>query len=217
MRFHPLHRKYLNIPHPVCGQTQHKLTFTGVKHKDGASNWVYEAFCVCGAKINVWRGQYLKQEPTACRSCYTRVVVHGESRRTGRSRLYEIWASMCGRCYCKTNTAYKIYGAHGIAVDPVWLSFVGFKQWALSAGYTDNLSIDRIDSNGNYTPENCRWISLEENSSRATSKPVICLTTGEQFTSALECSRHFNISYSRMLVLCRTETATKDGLEFSYV
>lgn len=78
-------------------------------------------------------------------------------------RLYRIWSSMKSRCYYAKNKCFRSYGGRGIRICDVWLrSFNTFAEWALDHGYEDHLSIDRIDVNGNYCPENCRWITMTE-------------------------------------------------------
>lgn len=77
------------------------------------------------------------------------------------TRLYEIWASMKGRCRDKGHTDFKYYGAKGIRVCKEWQDFVPFKNWALANGYTDTLTIDRKNSEGNYEPDNCRWVTRD--------------------------------------------------------
>jgi len=68
------------------------------------------------------------------------------------------------RCLCAKHKAYHRYGGRGIVVYQGWIkSFSAFKKWALSSGYGDNLTLDRIDNDGNYEPSNCQWISLSEN------------------------------------------------------
>ena len=86
-------------------------------------------------------------------------ITHGGSK----TRLYRIWKQMRIRCRCKTNPTYRYYGARGIDICPEWDDFAVFRKWALAHGYTDDLSIDRRDSDGNYCPENCHWISKPEN------------------------------------------------------
>lgn len=80
-------------------------------------------------------------------------------------RLIIILASMKQRCYNLKNTNYKSYGANGISICDEWLNNSdSFYQWALANGYNDNLTIDRIDGNGNYEPSNCRWVTKKEQS-----------------------------------------------------
>lgn len=80
-----------------------------------------------------------------------------------RTRLYVIWDNMKQRCCNPHKSQYKNYGARGITVCDEWRkSFHSFRDWAMKNGYTDNLTIDRLDPNSNYCPENCRWITNKE-------------------------------------------------------
>ena len=91
---------------------------------------------------------------------------HGNFKHgyTSKNRLYRIWHNMKARCYNPNFNKYKYYGGKGIIVCDEWRTdFLKFRDWALNNGYADNLTIDRIDSNKNYCPENCRWITLTEN------------------------------------------------------
>lgn len=87
-------------------------------------------------------------------------VTHGDSR----TKLYNVWSSMKGRCNTKSYTGYKHYGGRGISYCIDWEKWVNFKSWAYSNGYEDGLQIDRIDNDGNYEPSNCRFISSKANS-----------------------------------------------------
>lgn len=81
------------------------------------------------------------------------------------TRLYKIHDAMKGRCINQNNYAYKYYGGRGICVCDEWLGENGFKnfyKWALENGYSEELTLDRIDTNSNYTPNNCRWITRKE-------------------------------------------------------
>ena len=73
------------------------------------------------------------------------------------NRIYSIWRHMNDRCYNTNNEWYHLYGGKGIKVCDEWKDYHTFREWALSNGYADNLSIDRIDNNGNYCSNNCRF------------------------------------------------------------
>ena len=89
------------------------------------------------------------------------------------SRLYGIYAGMKERCSNPCHCAYQNYGGRGISYCEEWQDFQVFKAWAESNGYSDNLTLDRIDVNGNYEPSNCRWITLKEQQNNRTNNHLI--------------------------------------------
>lgn len=87
---------------------------------------------------------------------------HGKSE----SRLYNIWSGMRDRCVNGNHKSSIHYKEKGITICKEWDLFINFEKWALSNGYSDDLTIDRKDINGNYTPENCEWVKRKENTLR---------------------------------------------------
>lgn len=88
-----------------------------------------------------------------------------------RERLYRIWGHMLDRCRNPKNDCHRYYGERGITVCKEWEKFKQFKEWSLKNGYADNLTIDRIDVNGNYEPSNCRWVDIKtQNNNRRNSR-----------------------------------------------
>ena len=121
--------------------------------------------CECGNK-KVIRSDHLVYGQTQSCGCYENSSRQsGNNLKHGRSktRLYKIYLGIKKRCLNPNSHAYENYGGRGIKVCDEWLNnFVVFYDWALSNGYDDNLSIDRIDVNGDYKPSNCRWTTAKE-------------------------------------------------------
>lgn len=90
-----------------------------------------------------------------------REVIYIERHFESFTRLYRIWQNMKGCCYNSRDKLYKYYGARGITICDEWRkSYTHFRDWAMNNGYQEDLTIDRINANGNYEPDNCRWVDL---------------------------------------------------------
>ena len=94
---------------------------------------------------------------------------HGETK----TRLFKIWSSMHERCERSKHVYFKDYGGRGITVCEEWGDYIRFAEWARNNGYSDKLTIDRIDNDGNYEPSNCRWITeKEQHSNKRTNRKI---------------------------------------------
>lgn len=147
--------------------------------KQGQAQW--ECLCDCG-KTCVVSGSNLRRGKQISCGCYGREVnakndVPTELRQ---GRIYRIWQRMISRCTNPRNSRYYTYGARGIKVCDEWTNdYMKFHEWAIENGYSDNLSIDRIDNDGNYEPSNCRWATNTQQV-RNTSKTVFITYNGEK-------------------------------------
>ena len=118
--------------------------------------------------------------------------IHGETH----TRLYNIWANMKARCRNERNPEYKRYGERNIKICEDWLTYSNFRQWAISNGYNEKLSIDRIDNNGDYCPENCRWTTPKEQANNT--RKTRFITIGDKTHSVSEWSRILGIKQSTL-------------------
>lgn len=161
----------------------------------------WNCICDCGTKKEVNANSLLSGRSTSC-GCYSKEVskkvmsnnfkTHGDSK----TRLYKIWAGMKKRCNNVNALNYDDYGGRGIEICDEWCDYNSFKEWAIKNEYNDSLSIDRIDVNGNYEPQNCRWVNNKgQANNRRTS--VYITYNGETHTIA-EWAQKLNMNYKKL-------------------
>lgn len=150
------------------GQRFGRLTVLDLSpRKGGHSSWWW-CKCDCGTVKEIRRSCLVKGMTKSC-GCYKHdcAVAHGTQMMTKHgwygTRLYGIWRGAIDRCENPKTEQYHNYGGRGIKICQEWReSPQAFCEWAMANGYADNLTLDRIDSNGDYEPSNCRWITMSE-------------------------------------------------------
>lgn len=169
------------------------LVIGGFKRTSVASFWLCE--CQCGEKRMVMAGHLKAGRSRSC-GCLSREIssrvktTHGKSK----TRIYKIWKGIRKRCLSKTEKAYVNYGGRGIKICSRWNSFENF---LFDMGYPPSIShsVDRIDNDGHYCPENCRWVTDTEQANNKRTNKMLTIK-GKRMTLA-EASRTFpSLSYS---------------------
>lgn len=172
--------------------------------KRGSKYKKWDCLCDCGNIISVRTcGLTSNCESRECtHSCgcqrmqhmWETRVTHGESK----SRLYKIWKGMRKRCYNEKCYSYENYGGRGIKVCDEWNNdYLVFREWALNNGYDDSLTIDRINVNGNYCPENCRWVDMHVQANNNRNNHLITFDGRTQTLS--NWAEEYNINYHTLV------------------
>ena len=195
----------------LSGQRFGKLTAVECTKRDKHGNALWFCVCDCGNETEVIM-QSLKDGRTKSCGCYNREkqtnLIHGRSK----TRIYSCWCGMKDRCYNTNKKEYKYYGGRGITVCDEWLyDFQAFYEWAVSNGYQDDLTIDRIDVNGNYTPSNCRWSSNIEQANNKRNNRYI--TYDGQTRTVSELARLYGIKPNTLEVRLRRGWHIEDALK----
>lgn len=148
----------------ISGQKFGRLTALYRLHNYHKKGTYWLCICECGNFTEIWLPNLQRGASKSC-GCLQREQATKANRthKKSNTHLYYIWRSMRYRCYNKHTKAYKNYGGRGIAVCSEWKdNFMAFYNWSMANGYNDNLTIDRIDNDKNYSPNNCRWVDRKQ-------------------------------------------------------
>ena len=148
------------------GDKFNKLTVIEKTNKRLNRCVVYKCKCDCGSIIETTATRLIHNYKKSC-GCLQKEMASKSNKTHGLShtKIFYIYQDMKRRCNIKKHHAYKYYGGRGIKVCDEWKNdFMSFYNWAINNGYKEGLSIDRIDNNGNYEPNNCRWTTMKEQS-----------------------------------------------------
>lgn len=153
----------------LTGQVFYNLTVIELAepiiNKNGEKSARWKCLCKCGNTVIV-RGNSLSCGKTKSCGCLNRTKPSNNRKHCmSNSRIYSRYKAIKQRCFNENSTGYKDYGARGITMCDEWLGergFENFYNWSMANGYNDDLSIERVDVNGNYCPENCMWISKDK-------------------------------------------------------
>lgn len=165
----------------MVGKQFGRLTVIAYAGTNKYHSRIWECKCVCG-NTKIIDGRSLRTGSTRSCGCLNDEVRHGvgviPNRTThgmSNTRLYRTWKSMRNRCNNPNNKYYYCYGGKGIRVCDEWNVFENFQNWALMNGYTESMTIERIDTSKNYEPQNCTWIKMDEQSKNKSSNRIVTI------------------------------------------
>ena len=186
----------MRVPN-LIGQRFGLLTVVSRDGSNSHGRAVWLCQCDCGNKTSITTSRLTSSETKSC-GCPRNRTTHGDSRGHKRSRLFGIYHGMKNRCFNKNMLNYSDYGGRGISVCPEWRdSYEAFKTWALSSGYKDSLTLDRIDNDGDYCPTNCRWTTRKEQGNNK--RTNLTITFNGRTQTAKQWAEELGVGYSTIV------------------
>ena len=181
-----------------------RLTVISFNSHKNSRRTYWNCICECGNKTVV-ESSHLKSGHTTSCGCKVKEIrekfkTHSLKNGLSYTRIWRIYWNMINRCYNSKIKLYNWYGKRNIKVCDEWLSknngFVNFCDWAFKNGYNESLTLDRIDNNGNYDSNNCRWADIytQANNKRTN----VYMEVNNEILTMAQLSRKYNISYSKL-------------------
>lgn len=147
----------------LTGQKFNRLTVIKRMENDKYHNTKWLCRCDCGKEVIVYALALKNGDTNSC-GCLKKDLAKEKFSKHGlsKTRIYKTWIHIKERCINPKKTGFEYYGGRGIEICQEWLNFENFYEWSIKNGYANNLTIDRINVNGNYEPSNCRWATQKE-------------------------------------------------------
>lgn len=208
-----------NRPHmDIAGKRFGRLVAVECVGKDAHGNYLWQCKCDCGNEVVVLQPSLISGNSGSC-GCYTRERAAEANTKHGkrRTRLYTIYSNMISRCENANNLVYKHYGGRGVSVCDEWRSdFGAFFDWAYANGYDENAlrgqcTLDRIDVNGNYCPENCRWVAQKVQCNNR--RDTLMMTYAGKTQSCSQWCEELGLSYDSVYYRKRKGLSDAEAIE----
>lgn len=180
----------------LTGRKFGRLTVLGLQGRNKHGQLMWKCKCDCGNEV-VLRGYSIRYHHVSSCGCKRKEVAKEKAYKHGGcgDRLYRIWGDMKSRTVQKSGKDWRNYTSRGITVCNDWKrDYLVFKKWALDNGYNDDLTIDRIDVNKGYTPENCRWVTPKQQANNR--RTNVYITYNGMTKTLSEWSDYTGLSYS---------------------
>lgn len=183
----------------LSGKKFGRLTALEICGRTHRGQCIWRCQCDCGNKKDVVSNSLQTGNTKSC-GCIHKSKLSERNKSFAidykKTRLYRIWGRMIYRCTNTASSDYSRYGGKGVKVCEEWMSFSNFQEWANSNGYSDNLSIDRIDFDGSYEPKNCRWATSKLQANNKSSNNLI--TYNGLTKSLAEWAEEYNTDSSKI-------------------
>lgn len=191
--------KHCGCKRSLIGKKFNLLTVVDKERIEGVIYW--QCICDCGNTTRA-RTSYLKNGSVKSCGCLRHGPAHNRTHGLAGTILYKRWAAMIGRCYNPNDDCYKWYGGRGIEICESWRhNYMAFHNWCIFNGYEKSLKLDRINNDGNYEPDNCRWTTQKVQCNN-TRRNVIVSIQGENL-NLKQASEKYKLPYGTIMTRYR--------------